>query len=86
MEDLYQQWQESGLSRKAFCQLHDLSYATFNYWFKRLHDTGPSAPTGFTELNVPSTAAFSLEVVFPSGSRLVFQHEPSATWLRELLR
>ncbi|CRG51164.1 IS66 family insertion sequence element accessory protein TnpA [Yersinia wautersii] len=27
-------WQQSGMSKQYYCQLHDLNPATFNYWLK----------------------------------------------------
>jgi hypothetical protein len=86
MEKLYQQWKDSGLSRKAFSTEHNLSYQTFNYWHKRFHKTESPEPNGFAELTVPVAPAHYLEVVLPSGSRIIFQQQPSADWLRELLR
>lgn len=29
-------WRTSGLSQKAYCQSHQLSYPNFGYWLKRL--------------------------------------------------
>jgi hypothetical protein len=29
-------WQQSGLSQKAYCAQHDLKIATFGYWRRRL--------------------------------------------------
>jgi len=85
MRSFYQQWQQSGLARKAFCQQHNLSYATFNYWHKRLDGAKPSETGGFTAFNLPSSPSCNFEVIFSSGSRIVFHQEPSAAWLRELL-
>src|SRR3954452_23657949 len=36
MERYYQRFQESNLSRPAFCQAEGLAYAQFCYWCKRL--------------------------------------------------
>ena len=32
-------WLESGLSQKAYCQQHNLSYPAFTYWRARQKDT-----------------------------------------------
>ncbi|WP_305408549.1 IS66 family insertion sequence element accessory protein TnpA [Photobacterium leiognathi] len=45
-EEKHQHWiniisnqQESGLSVPQFCKLHDINYATFHYWLKKLKQT-----------------------------------------------
>ncbi|MGI8635775.1 MAG: IS66 family insertion sequence element accessory protein TnpA, partial [Segetibacter sp.] len=34
MFDRIDQWQQSGLSQKAFCEQVNLSYHIFHYWYK----------------------------------------------------
>ena len=84
MQVVIKEWQTSGLSKKAFCHQRNISYHTFNYWCKRLI----SAPvTGFTELMVhDQERTGGYEIIFPSGARIVLQGEPSASWLREVVR
>ncbi|WP_404914144.1 IS66 family insertion sequence element accessory protein TnpA, partial [Photobacterium leiognathi] len=45
-EEKHQHWiniisnqQESGLSVPQFCKQHDINYATFHYWLKKLKQT-----------------------------------------------
>ena len=45
-EEKHQHWiniisnqQESGLSVPQFCKHHDINYATFHYWLKKLKQT-----------------------------------------------
>lgn len=82
MRGVIKEWQTSGSSKKAFCRLKQINYPTFQYWCKRLEDDGSS---GFTEVSMNSNVV-PLEIVFPSGARMVLHGEPSAMWLRELLR
>jgi hypothetical protein len=84
MQLVIKEWQASGLSKKEFSRQRNITYQTFHYWCKRLI----SAPdTGFTEIRVQGhERAGGSEIVFPSGARMVFHGEPSANWLRELLR
>ena len=78
------EWRNSGLSRKAFCREHKLTYQTFHYWFKRLHV--PSA-SGFEDVKLSGrTHGSSFELIFPSGVRMVFDGQPSAGWIRELVK
>ena len=83
MELTIKEWEQSGLNKKAFCRERGITYPTFHYWYKRL-----SGSSGFTEIAVASpslSATNSYELVFPSGTRMVFQEEPPVTWLRELV-
>lgn len=36
----HQQWQQSGLTQKAYCQQHELKLANFRYWRSRLQAKG----------------------------------------------
>lgn len=80
------EWQTTELTKKAFCRQRNISYSTFHYWVKRLNaDQG--AASGFAEMRIQSREPIGgCEIVFPSGARMVFQGEPSTSWLRELLR
>ena len=84
MQLVVSEWQGSGLSKKEFCRQRNITYQTFHYWCKRL----VSVPTtGFTEIRVQGhERAGGKEIVFPCGARMIFHGEPSASWLRELLR
>ena len=78
------EWQNSGLSRKAFCRERKITYQTFHYWFKRLHVPNAS---GFEEVKLSGrTQGSAFELVFPSGVRMVFDGQPSAGWIRELVK
>jgi len=83
MQQAINGWQQSGLSRKAFCEQHNIAYQTFNYWCKRV---GAERTSGFTEINAEGLRSSGYEVIFASGTRMLFQGEPTASWLRELLR
>lgn len=85
MQATVNEWRNSGLSKKAFCRAQNIAYPTFHYWCKRIKGNSASVPSGFAELNVTGASGCSFEVVLLSGSRLIFQSEPSAVWLRELL-
>lgn len=57
-----EQWQSfvsqhkaSGLSAPKFCEQHDIAYASFSKWRKRLTEPTESAePPAFIELTTPS--------------------------------
>ena len=78
------EWQVSGLSKKAFCVQRNICPQTFYNWLKRIN---PTEPSGFTEVTLTShRQAGACEIIFPSGARMIFTGEPSASWLREVLR
>lgn len=84
MESTIKEWQNSGLSKKAFCRDREITYQTFHYWNKRLMSAGMS---GFSEVKLSLPAETNgFELTFPSGVRMTFQGQPSATWLRELCK
>src|SRR5215210_8069607 len=85
-----EQWQQSGISQKAFCKEVSLSYHIFHYWYKlyRDKDNTPSA-SSFIKLGVPAISAASgtlhAEIVLPNGKRLLFHQPVSADYLRALI-
>lgn len=83
MQGICQQWEQSGLSRRVFCNQHNIAHQTFNYWYKRITSKESS---GFAEVTLPASRKASVEVVFPSGVRIIFEGEPSVGLLRELVR
>lgn len=77
------EWQNSGLSKKAFCRDRKITCQTFHYWFKRLRG---DVSSGFAEVKLPrQQPGDNFELTFPSGARMTFKGQPSAAWLRELL-
>ena len=84
MRKLYTEWQQSDLSRKAFCKQENVNYATFNYWHKQFSS---DQETGFAEISIPlkQESDFASELIFPSGARMVFHSAPLASWLKELV-
>lgn len=78
------EWQVSGLSKKAYCIQRNICPQTFYNWLKR---TDQTVSPGFTEVALPGhERGSSCEVIFPSGARMLLHGEPSASWLREVLR
>jgi hypothetical protein len=84
MQTTINEWQQSGLSKKAFCRERNITNQTFHYWCKRL---GLASKSGFAELSVvDQNRSSGHEIIFASGARMIVQGEPSVNWLRELLR
>ena len=82
-----QQWLRSGMSKRAFCQREDISYYTFQYWFRiftsEQQNSGALLPVTCSSTDqvtdmIRITGAQGLEVHFPLN-------EHSVTLLKQLL-
>ena len=83
------QWQQSGLSQKAYCEQHHLRYHVFHYWYKCYRDEQSIvSEKGFIPLHVPSSAPIPsacMEVVFADGKRLLFHQLVSSDYLKAII-
>ena len=80
MRQLYDQWQSSGLSMKAFSKQHNITPTTFYYWVKKFNKENIATPgtvdkKGFSQLQVTGPLSSGEQkaltvIVFPSGIRL----------------
>mgnify|MGYP001793764273 CR=1 FL=1 len=91
------QWQQSGLSQRAFCVSAGLKFATFDYWRRALiaeqaieNKPSQSQPPGIQllPLQVTSAGSGSMGLVLRSqqGWELHLPPEVQADWLSDLLR
>jgi len=73
-------WQQSGQTKKAYCELAGIKYATFISWFrnKPLEKEGK-----FVKLDKPPEA-FGLEIVLPNGIRIFSEQYLSLELLKML--
>ena len=63
---LIEQWQQSGQSAKAFCREHDLGYASFCQWRKRL--ASANEPTRSSGQGAQEPAFVDLASLASSGA------------------
>ena len=84
-------WQKSGLTQKAYCQEHAVSYHIFHYWYKRYRTSqSPDKEPGFIPFQItPSPSLVGtlahIELLLPDGKRLLFHQPVSSDYLRELI-
>jgi hypothetical protein len=85
-------WQQSGLTKKAWCEKNNVTCSTFHYWYKRYRVEGSNPSTdrhdegGFVQLMVdPSSASAWCELVLRDGRKLVFRQPVSAEFMRALI-
>ena len=79
-------WQQSGLTQKAFCQQNDIAYHVFHYYYGRfrIKENAPASP--FIKLQVaPGYISTHTELVLPDGKRLLFHQGVSADFLKALI-
>ena len=76
MRQLYEDWQSSGLSQKAFAQRKQIAPSTFYYWVKKFRQPVELTAKGFSPLLLESEPVGSqpLAVIhYPSGIRIEWQ-------------
>ena len=85
-ESIILQWQQSGLSRKEFCEQQQISYNSLVSWCKILKDKKTSP--GFTEIKPVSTTASGLfaQLYLSKGVRIDLFHFVPAEYVQTLLK
>jgi hypothetical protein len=94
MFKVIEQWQQSELTQKAYCEQQTIKYHVFHYWYKRYRQEHPIAigsgvdnnNSSFVKLQIakPVTAS-AVEIHFPSGIRLFFHEPVSSNYLKTLI-
>ncbi len=89
MFKLIEQWQQSGLTQKAFCQEQSIRYYVFHYWYKRYREQDKAAQdnvTSFVKLQIAKPASSgSVEIYFPGGIHIIFHEPVSSSFLKALV-
>ena len=84
MFEFVEQWQRSGETQRAWCSMHGVEYAKFQYWLRKYRNAHAEGSSGFVDLvamTQPIKSACTLEIHFPSGAVVKM---PSSEW--ELVR
>jgi hypothetical protein len=83
-EEIIQQWQQSGKSRKEFCEEHQINYNSLVGWCKQFKEQ--KTTPGFTEVKLKEATGLFAQIHLPSGIRIdFFQSVPSA-YFQSLLK
>lgn len=61
-------WQQSGLSKKRYCEENGINEATFYYWFSRSKEND-TASGSFIAMSKPGRES-AIEVIYPNGVRI----------------
>ena len=84
---MIEQWQQSGLSQKKFCEHNNIAYHHFHYWYKRYGNRQAADGAGkfvTVKVNSPSPA-ISMELQCPDGKRILFHQPISVDYLKALI-
>jgi hypothetical protein len=89
MFEMIQQWQQSGLSQKAFCEQRALAPYKFYYWYKRYRRQDAAinkSSRSFIKLKIQNhSLASTAEIYFPNGVRVVFNEPVSSDYLKKII-
>jgi transposase-like protein len=87
MFPIVEAWQESGLSKKAFCERHGVEKSVFMYWWKKYREV--NEPGGFIPLTVGSSHSPSqdhlMEIQYPNGVVLKLSAHTPASLVRQYI-
>ena len=84
-EELILQWQQSGQSRKKFCEQQAINYFTFGTWAE-LYKTKQKDSTAFQEIKIPSRAgALFAQVHLPGGVKVDIYQAVGADYFRSMV-
>jgi len=91
------QWKSSSLSRKDYCQSHQLAFSTFNKWCQRLQKESnsviTSTPVRLREVYLTSTPSLAsknfpldgIQLKHPSGIEMTLSPQVSPELLKTVL-
>jgi hypothetical protein len=89
-----EQWKQSGLSQKVYCEQQGVKYHVFHYWYKlyrnqhqaAVQEPEPKPSAAFLPLTlISSSSAAAIELHLSGGHRLVFYQVVSAEYLKVLI-
>lgn len=86
MFDLVRQQVDGSETVKAFCERHDLSVASFNYWLRKRRSIEAKNEGDFVRIEVAGPESSpKFELVLGDGKRILFYQEMSPAFIKSLL-
>jgi hypothetical protein len=89
MFGLIEQWQQSGISQKGWCEQNGIRYHIFHYWYKRYRNqpaVAPATTSSFIQLQVKENGSQPLmELLLAGNKRLLFYQPVSIDYLKALI-
>ena len=86
-EEIIHRWEESGKSRKEFCEENQINYNSLVTWCKQLKDLKvQKASSAFSEIKVKEVSGLFAQVHLSGGIRIDFFHALPAEYFQSLFR
>jgi hypothetical protein len=76
--------EQSGKSRKAYCEQHGLNLCVLNYWCAKLKRETTTEPRGFAEVEMKGACA--MELHYPNGVRLLLPAHTASAHIAACIR
>ena len=87
VRQILQQWQQSGLSKKAFCAQNQINYQTFIGWGVQQRNSNIPEGKGFIAVEIPKQAGgVFAELHLERGKKIILHHPVAAELLVTLLK
>ncbi len=82
-----EQWKQSNLTQKSYCEQHNIAYQAFHYWYKRYKNNNPTnSSASFVQLQVQAqNVQPHVELLLSDGRRIVFHQPVSSEFLKALI-
>ena len=82
-----EQWKQSNLTQKSYCEQHNIAYQSFHYWYKRYKNNNPTnSSASFVQLQVQAqNVQPHVELLLSDGRRIVFHQPVSSEFLKALI-
>ena len=80
------QFENSGLTQKAFCQKHQIAYSTFQYWLRKCKAEAPQH-SSFVEVSMSEVknSFAQLEIILPTGAKIICDAHSDISLIRSLI-
>ena len=89
MFKLIEEWQQSNLTQKQYCEQQSIRYHVFHYWYKRYRQQQAGIDnknSSFVKLQISKPViAGAVEIHFPGGIHLFFHEPVSSNYLKALI-
>jgi hypothetical protein len=82
--ELILQWQQSGMTRKKFCQERSFNYYTFGTWVDQLKEKKKPS-SGFKEVKLQSASSVFAQVHLPGGIKIDFYQSVPVEYFQSLI-
>ena len=81
------EWEQSGISKKAYCKQHNLVYDQFKWWYRKIQEKGKKNETGFIAIEKPARQDTAGKIGIVIGSiRIEVQSGVDEQELKKVLR